>query len=164
MSRTWPPFLRVLLASAALALASCRCADSGGAAVLTPDEVRAMASSIARDLESNGPKAWLHYFVQGPEFFMAANGALQFSSFAEAETFLASYSAGVSHLTLAWGPIRVDPVGPGMAVMGAPYEEVITDTAGKANRYQGYFTAAVVRTASGPKLRDAHWSSPIGTP
>ncbi len=123
-----------------------------------------MAASIARDLARDGPQAWLHYFVEGPEFFMANNGTLQFSSFAEAGAFLPKFAAGVAHLDLAWGDIRVDPVAPGVSVMAASYREVFTDKGGHAAQFVGFFTGTAVETAQGWKLRDAHWSSPLTPP
>ena len=123
-----------------------------------------MASAIARDVAADGPNAWLRYFVDGPEFFMANNGNLQFSSFEAAKAFLATFSAGIAHLELTWVDIRVDPLAPGLAVMASRYREIITDTGGHVRKFDGYFTGLAVETDTGWKLRDAHWSSPTTAP
>jgi hypothetical protein len=156
------------IGAAVLVLASCRSPAPGSAPSDSSAEadagVRRMAASIARDLARDGPQAWLHYFVDGPEFFMATNGRLQFSNFAQAGAFLPKFASGVAHLDLAWGDIRIDPVAPGVAIMAANYREVFTDKAGHATRYVGYFTGTAVKTAQGWKLRNAHWSSPTTPP
>jgi hypothetical protein len=157
--------IKSLLTGAFLVLASCRGVDLAPTEPgVTRDGVLAMASSIARDLGREGPNAWLRYFVDGPEFFMANNGVLQLSNFEEARSFLATFSSGVTHLELTWGDIRVDLVGPDVAVMAAPYREAIVDRAGTTHLYSGYFTGVVVPTGKGLRLRDAHWSSPAGPP
>jgi hypothetical protein len=155
-------------AGLALLLGSCRSmapdTPDASSSAATEDGVRQMASSIARDLAQDGPNAWLRYFVDGREFFMANDGRLQFSNFAEAKAFLGSFSVGVAHLELAWGEIRIDPIAPGAAVMGSPYHEVLTDTNGRTVQFSGYFTGLAVETPSGWKLRDAHWSSAASSP
>ena len=149
----------------ALLLVSCSCMAPSAFDASQRNEVdggvRQMASSIARDVATDGPNAWLRYFADGREFFMANNGSLQFSNFDDAKTFLNKFSVGVAHLELTWVDIRVDPVAPGMAIMASPYREVITDTGGHVSRFSGYFTGLAVKTKLGWKLRDAHWSSPV---
>ncbi len=152
----------------ALLVASCRCvapptldASSAGD---TGQGVRQMASSIARDISTGGPNAWLRYFTGDRDFFMVNDGSLQFSSYGDARVFLNKFSAGVAHLELTWADIRVDALAPGVAVMASPYREVLTDTGGHVSRFDGYFTGVVVWTKTGWKLRDAHWSSPVTPP
>jgi len=123
-----------------------------------------MASSIARDLASDGPTAWLRYFDYDRGFFMASNGDLQFSNVEGAKIILSKFSAGVAHLELTWADIRVDPLAPGLAVMASPYREVLTDKGGDIRQFNGYFTGLAVKTRAGWKLRDAHWSSPTTSP
>jgi hypothetical protein len=156
------------LGAMVLVLASCRSlppdASTSSGPAAADAGVRRMAASIARDLARDGPNAWLHYFVDRPEFFMANNGTLQFASYAEAAAFLPNFAVGVAHLELAWGDIRVDPVAPGAAVMAASYREVFTDKGGHVAKFSGFFTGTAVETAQGWKLRDAHWSSPLPPP
>lgn len=151
----------------ALLLASCRTAPpSLNASQMSEIDlgVREMASAIARDVAADGPIAWLRYFTGDHEFFMANDGNLQFSDFGEAKAFLNKFSVGVAHLELTWVEIRVDPVAPGVAVMASPYREAITDNGGHVSRFSGYFTGLAVKTRSGWRLRDAHWSSPVAPP
>jgi hypothetical protein len=162
------PSLRIACClGASLLLASCRSVEPGAPDAASAKEiesdVRQMAASIARDVGRDGPIAWLRYFVKGPEFFMASDGKLQFSNFNEAKAFMGGYAAGVAHLELTWGEMRIDPVSPGAAVVASPYSEVLTDLKGRTLRYDGYFTGLAVETNSGWRLRDAHWSSPVAS-
>lgn len=133
--------------------------DADTAAQIEKD-VRQMAADIAHDLAQDGPTAWLRYFTDTNGFFMAANGKLQFANLEQARSFLPRFAAGINHMELTWSEIRVDPLAPGMAAMGASYQEVFTDKNGHTKEFNGYFTGVAVKTASGWKLRDAHWSSP----
>ena len=158
----------ICISVVSLLLASCRCLapsalDAASANEIEHD-VRQMAASIARDVAADGPTAWNRYFADDREFFMANNGALQFSNLEDAKVFLNKFSAGVAHLELTWAEIRVDPLASGLAVMASPYREVLTDKGGHKSQYDGYFTGVAVKTRTGWKLRDAHWSSPITTP
>jgi hypothetical protein len=49
--------------------------DSSQAAVVE-DSVLAMATSVARDIGKEGPRAWLGCFARSPQFFMATDGEL----------------------------------------------------------------------------------------
>jgi hypothetical protein len=137
--------------------------DAAHAAAIQ-DSVRDLASAIARDLERDGPTAWLSYFLDGPEFFMASDGQLVFPSVDSATSFVRGFAPGVAHMELRWEDMRIDPLTPGTAVLAASYHEVITDTAGSESRFQGYFTGVAVHTLTGWRLRDLHWSSPVPTP
>jgi hypothetical protein len=152
----------------ALLFASCRCVAPSELDASSVGEieggVRQMASSIARDVAADGPNEWLRYFADDREFFLANNGNLQIANFEDAKIFLNRYSVGVAHLELTWGEIRVDAVTPDVAMMASPYREVITDTGGHVSHYDGYFTGLAVRTKTGWKLRNAHWSSPVTSP
>src|SRR5206468_8235088 len=41
-------------------------------------DVRRFASTVARDVTQKGPAAWQKHFADGPSFFMASEGRLQF--------------------------------------------------------------------------------------
>lgn len=122
------------------------------------DSVRQFAAAIAQDVSGGGPNAWLPHFVHGPEFFMASEGRLVFPSFDSATTFVHALSRTIPQIDLAWADIRVDPIAPGIAILGASYREALTPRTGRATRARGYFTGLAIHTASGWQLRDAHWS------
>jgi hypothetical protein len=72
----------------------------------------------------------------------------------------ASPRAAISDATieLTWGDtIRIDPLAPDLAVIGAPYHEVRVDRDGHVEE-RGYFMGVAQRHAGGWQLRDAHWS------
>ncbi len=159
--------LCVLVAVFAASLAGCQPKDTS-----IPDakqstdiqaEVTLMADSIARDLNSEGPTAWLRYFDKSPQFFMASYGALAFPNFLSAADFVQEYARSVRRIELRWTNVRVDPLTTGLAVMGAEFHEVITDTAGKDVPADGYFTAVAEKTPAGWRLRDLHWSGAMTT-
>jgi hypothetical protein len=158
--------VRLALVSAALlSLLACQNAvpdslDPAHAAAIQ-DSVSDMAAAIARDLERDGPTAWLSYFLDGPEFFMASDGNLVFPSIDSATSFVRGFAPGIADMELVWEDMRVDPLSPGAAVLGASYREVLTDTAGSELRFRGYFTGLAVHTPMGWRLRDLHWSSPL---
>ena len=72
-------------------------APAGEPQSLTPERavrinsgVRAFMGDVAYDVTKNGPAAWQKHFIEGPEFFMAANGNWVFQSGATAATGVAT--------------------------------------------------------------------------
>lgn len=124
------------------------------------DSVRDMAAAIARDLERDGPTAWLTYFLDDPGFFMASDGSVVFPSLDSATSFVRGFAPGIDRMELVWGDMRIDPLAPGSAILGASYDEVLTDTSGVESRFRGYFTGLAVHAPEGWRLRHMHWSSP----
>jgi hypothetical protein len=55
-------------------------------------EVKEFAGTVAHDVTQDGPAAWRKHFSDGPTFFMAVNGKLQFPDSASA-------AAGIQELT-----------------------------------------------------------------
>lgn len=157
-------FARPAFAATALLL-TIACAPSeqsppaDGATVVT--EIRALAATIERDLGEQGPQAWLLHFEDDPDFFMASDGGVAFHDFAAAREFLDDFAPAIASIELRWSNLRVAPLGPDQATMAASYTELLRDTEGIDTTFRGYFTATVVRTAAGWKLRNAHWSSPM---
>jgi hypothetical protein len=118
-----------------------------------------MIESIAKDVSHDGPIAWLQYFENTPNFFMAADGRLAFSNNDSAAQFIKnSLVKSVSKIELHWNNIRIDPLSGKLAGIGAEYHEDITYDTGKRLPYDGYFTALAEQTPQGWKLRNAHWS------
>lgn len=154
---------RHLLIPAALLSLACQTAgpdslDPAHATALS-DSVRDMAAAITRDLEREGPTAWLSYFLDGREFFMVSDGRVVFPSIDSATSFVRGFDRRIASMELVWEDVRIDPLSPGAAVLGASYREVLTDTSGAESRFEGYMTSIAVHTASGWRLRDLHWSS-----
>jgi hypothetical protein len=129
-----------------------------GAAAEVQGAVRLLADSIAHDVTHDGPNAWLRYFEPAPGFFMASAGSIAFPNFDSAAAFVPRFAAGIRAIELSWSGVRVDPLTTRLAVMGASFTEVITDTAGGQLHIGGYFTAIARQTPSGWRLRDANWS------
>lgn len=152
----------ILTAVISLVLPGCRPKDSSapepGRALEVQVSVKLLADSIARDVTRDGPVAWLRYFESSPGFFMASGGSLAFPNNDSAATFVRAYAAGIHRLELTWSDVRVDPLTSHLAVMGATFHEVMTDTAGREMQFGGYFTAVAEETPAGWRLRDAHWS------
>ena len=125
-------------------------------------EVSAYADTIALDLRREGPRAWLRHFERIPGFFMASDGRILFPDNDSADVFVEDLAGRIRSIDLRWGDLRVDPLTPTLAVLATPFHEVVTDTAGAALTFDGYFTAVAERDGSGWKLRNAHWSLATG--
>jgi hypothetical protein len=124
--------------------------------------VRAFMQDVARVVTKDGPTAWLEYFDDSSAFFMAVNGAMAFPSAAVARDGTRSFAATIQHIELKWGDdMRVDPLTPELAVVGAKWHEVQIDKAGHRVEESGYFTGVVESKQHQWKFRDAHWSSPM---
>jgi hypothetical protein len=164
---------------AVLAFASC-CAGGGlsseaqaqaPAATYSPhmetesSSVRAFMQTVAHDVTHDGPTAWLKFFDDSPAFFMAVNGAMAFPSSSVAREGTLKFAGTIQSIELKWGDdLRVDPLGTGLAVVGATWHEVQIDKAGRRVEEGGYFTGVVERKQGQWRFRDAHWSSPVETP
>jgi hypothetical protein len=152
----------ILTSAIFLILPGCRPKDSSpldaGRALEVRASVKLLADSIARDVTREGPNAWLRYFETSPGFFMASGGSLAFPNNDSAATFVRAFASGIRRLELTWNDVRIDPLTQRLAVMGAAFHEVMTDTAGREMQFGGYFTAVAEETPAGWRLRDAHWS------
>jgi hypothetical protein len=149
---------RATLLAGALALAACVRIDRASTTESMKQGVTALTDSIAADLRKEGPSAWLRYFEQTSGFFMASDGAMAFPSNDSATKAVRNIALVLKHLDLRWGALRIDSLTPGMAQLGAPFDETMIDSAGKEVKISGYFTAIAQRGEAGWKLRNAHWS------
>jgi hypothetical protein len=122
-------------------------------------EVRVFARDVARGVTREGPAAWRRYFSEGPEFFMAADGRLAFPNGASAMAAIPDLARTIRQIDLQWGEeMRVDPLTPDLAVMAAPYHEVLTGPAGDRVSEEGYFTGTTEYKGGRWQFRNAHWS------
>ncbi len=85
------------------------------------DSVEQFFESIIGGLSEDGPIAWLQYFEESSEFFMASDGKLLFPSSDSAKAFVRGLSQKISAIQLRWIDLRVAPISPGTAVVGASY-------------------------------------------
>jgi hypothetical protein len=148
--------------------AGCRTATNQPTAsqTLTPERVAAIqqdvtayAGTIARDITTEGPSAWRRHFADSPAFFMASEGRLVFPDSASATAAIQELTRSVKHIELTWGDdLRVDPLAPQFAVVGASYHEIRVETSGKRIDEKGFFTATAENANGRWQLRDAHWS------
>ena len=151
------------------ALALCGChgrAHSSASPALTEQErievtgdVRVFALEVAQDVTLRGPGAWAKHFSTAPEFFMAAQGTLQFPSGAAAAQGIEALIHTLKHIDLRFGDdLRVDPLTADYAVVAASFSEVLTDNADHDTPVSGYFTAVAERRGGTWVFRNAHWS------
>ncbi len=123
------------------------------------DSVMQLANNTAKDITAKGPIAWLDYFENSPDFFMASDGDLAFVNYAAANSFIKNTLVHqMRAITLKWSNIRINPTSPDYATMAANFHEDITDLAGKTMPFDGYFTATVHQTTKGWKYLNMHWS------
>jgi hypothetical protein len=120
--------------------------------------ITAMTDSIASDLRTQGPNAWLRYFDQTPGFFMASDGSMAFPSNDSATKAVRNIAMVLERADLKWGPLRIDSLTPSLAQLAAPFEETLVDSSGKSTTISGYFTSLAHRGEDGWKLRNLHWS------
>ncbi len=124
------------------------------------DSVTRLASDIAKAVDQQGPVAWLQYFSQTPDFYMASDGRLSFVGYASARAFiLDTLTKQLIRIHLQWSGLRIDPISPQAAMMAASFQEKLTDSSGKELAIHGYFSAWVKQTDQGWKLANAHWST-----
>jgi hypothetical protein len=126
----------------------------------TRREVSAYFETIPADLAREGPTGWLTHFEDSPGFFMAVGGKLRFRDNDSAEVLVRRSAPRIRAIDLAWHEVRVDPITPSLAQVGASFFEIVRDTAGSEIRYEGYLTALAERRAGRWRLRNLHWSLP----
>ena len=123
------------------------------------DSVQQMTEAIARDVTKEGPVAWLRYFEDTPDFFMASEGKLVFLNNDSASKIInTTLTKTISNIELHWNNIRIDPLNSNLASIAAVFHENITDYAGNKTPVDGYFTGITKKTFRGWKLHNAHWS------
>lgn len=152
--------LLTLLAALACAPRSPREPDAAHADAMR-DSVINFATTIARRLAEEGPAAWPRYFETSPAFFMASDGQLVFPSNDSANAFVEGLTRTITAIDLEWVDLRVEPLAPGLAVIGSSYRERIMDTAGVTVEFGGFMTGVARHTPDGWRLRNLHWSSPV---
>jgi hypothetical protein len=127
-------------------------------------EVRAFVTAVAHDVTQEGPSAWRKHFSDGPTFFMAVDGHLQFPDSASATAGIQEYARLTKHIELQWGDVRVDPLSERFAVVAAPWHEIVDNAAGQRTESGGYFTGLAERRNGRWQFRNAHWSTASPTP
>jgi hypothetical protein len=148
-----------------LAIFCTACNSRDGSRRLTPEraaevsrEVQEFAAMAAHDVTQDGPAAWRKHFSGSPTFFMAVEGKLQFADSASAAAGIQELTRTMMHLELKWSDVRVDPLTPELAGMGARWNEAIEMTDGKRVDSGGYFTGIAERRNGHWQFRNAHWS------
>lgn len=121
--------------------------------------VHQMLDSIARNVTEKGPVAWLDYFENTPDFFMATDGQLDFPNKDTAAIIINNKIVKqIVAIELKWNNIHIDALSGTLAAIGADFHEDITDTNGNKFPVNGYFTGIAHRSVEGWKLRNLHWS------
>jgi hypothetical protein len=128
-------------------------------ASIVRDSVQQMVQSISKVVSHEGPIAWIQYFENSADFYMASEGQLAFTNNDSLTSFLKNnYSKTVSKIELSWNQIRITPFTSRLAGIGAIFHEDITDIAGRKLASDGYFTGIAHQTSQGWQLQNAHWS------
>jgi len=123
-------------------------------------DARAFALDVARDVTALGPAAWRKHFSESPAFFMAADGNLQFPDSASATAGIEALTKTIQHIDLTWrDDLRVDALGPNMALIASPYHEIIVTNSGARIDSTGFFTGVAEFRDGRWRFRNAHWSS-----
>ena len=118
-------------------------------------------TGISEQVSEKGPTAWLNYFERSPDFFMASEGALAFTSYDAADSFISHVLVkNIKTIKLAWTDIKIESLNKKFALIGAQFHENISYFNGTTQPEDGYFTGIAVMTGDGWKLRNLHWSTP----
>lgn len=144
-----------------LTLALTACAPTRNDAALDRD-IRTFMATVAHDITHDGPTAWHRFFPTTPNFFMVSDGQLAFPDGATASKAIDSLPQMIARIELDWSDIRVDPIGPDVASVGARFHEHQTSPAGSEVDESGYFTAIAESHEGKWQFRNAHWSTPHG--
>jgi hypothetical protein len=129
------------------------------------DGVKQMMDSIARNVSEKGPVAWLQYFENTPDFFMASDGQLDFSNKDSASSLINNTIVKqIKKIDLNWNNIHIDGLSGTLAAIAADFHEDITDSNGYKSDVNGYFTGIAHRSVQGWQLRNLHWSIKKETP
>ena len=135
---------------------------SGAASVTRA--VQELMAAVARDVTTQGPRAWRKYLSHEHAFFMASNGALVFESGEAAQQGVGALEQSIERISLQWGQdLHVDPLSDTLAQVGVPFHETLVEKTGKQVSVDGYFTALAEHTDAGWQFRSAHWSVPPAT-
>jgi len=140
----------------------------GGCVVMGPrtdlaavkNDVQMFARSVADGVTKDGPKAWQNYFENSPTFFMVVDGRMEFQDGAAVQAAMPKLTEAIKKIELKWGePLRVDALTEDLAIMAAPWHELVTLADGKALDNSGYFTALIEKHDGHWQFRNAHWST-----
>lgn len=122
-------------------------------------EVREFAATVARDVTQQGPAAWQKHLADDPEFFLAADGKLQFPSRQAAREGIEGFKRTIPHVELNWGDdLRVDPLTADFAQMATSWHEVLVDKDRHRMEEMGFFTGLAEKRGGQWQFRNAHWS------
>ena len=123
------------------------------------DSVQLMVDSIAKAISHDGPIAWLRYFENSSDFYMASEGQLAFTNNDSLADFLKNtYTKSVTKIELSWNHVSIDPFTSKLAGVAAIFHEDITDTGGGKIPSDGFFTGIAHQTSQGWQFQNAHWS------
>jgi hypothetical protein len=141
----------------------CSCKDEHEAtakeSAKVKDSVTRMMTRISEDLTKGGPAQWPAYFEDDPAFFMASDGAVKFSDYPSAITYTRdTLPRLISHISLTWMHLRVDPLDREFASIGADFSEDIMLTGGQAIAVAGFFSAIAHFNGTTWKLRHLNWA------
>ncbi len=133
--------------------------DVGIDSVAVKDSITALTVNITHDLSTKGPVAWLNYFQDNPNFFMANEGQLALHNYQSAKAFIQdTLVKSIKKINLQWSHTRIDVLSQNIAAIGSDFHEDITFAWGQTTPFDGYFTGVAIKTPKGWKLRNAHWS------
>jgi len=121
--------------------------------------------AVAHNISQEGPAAWRRHFAESPEFFMAANGHLEFPNSAAATSAIQNLARTITRIELQWGDdLRVDPLTSDLAVVASSYHEVMVSADGHQVDAKGFFTGIAEHRDGRWQFRNAHWSSAVSPP
>jgi len=141
----------------------CNCGQkqlSNKQVAVVKNNVLKFTNNISKDVSTKGPVAWLSYFENSQDFFMASDGQIVFHNYLSAQKFIQdTLVKNISNIKLQWGNMRINVLSVRAATIGSDFHEDITMAAAKnVVPIDGYFTGTAVLDGNNWKLRNLHWS------
>ncbi len=153
-----PKFYKCLLTFICCYVIACNYAGSPNLPKEKKD-ARSFMNSIATEVSTKGPSAWLFIFENNPDFFMASDGKLVFENYDSAKNFINNFLIkNITKISLQWNHANVQFLTDSFTQLRAGFHEDITNAKDSISRYDGYFTALAHYTNEGWKIRNVHWS------
>jgi len=87
---------------------------------------------------------------------------MEFVDGAAARAAIPNLVRTIKSIRLEWGEVRIDPLTADVAVVAAPWHEVVDLADGKHVDEHGYFSGTVERRNGRWQFRNAHWSTAPG--
>lgn len=125
------------------------------------DSVAAMMADFRRYSAEAEWDSLLSLYADGPEFYWAEGGAVQYSTTDEIRAAVEAAGSGV-RLVTTHRDMKVTPLAPGVASVFTLFDTRFVDSTGSGFNYSGAVTMVVAHRERGWQILSGHSSTPGG--